>query len=76
VLHTQREGRGPATTSVLHVPDCEDAPTGASLLDLEQALNAAERPGVRLCAWCGCEQELKPLLEGFGPIDHLGAGGS
>ncbi|MFJ6393963.1 DUF6233 domain-containing protein [Streptomyces sp. NPDC091972] len=71
VLQKLREERGPAR-SVLHTPDCEEAPTGAPVLDLDQALDAAEHPGTRLCVLCGCAQELSPVLKGF---DHLGSDG-
>lgn len=55
---------GPAR-SVLHTPDCEEAPAGAPLLNVDRALDAAEHPGTRLC---GAAQELTPLLHGF---DHI-----
>jgi len=45
---------------VLHAPDCEEAPQGAPLLDVEHALNVAVNPGTRLCTLCGCAQELTP----------------
>ncbi|WP_224297405.1 DUF6233 domain-containing protein [Streptomyces olivaceus] len=64
------EGRSPAR-GVLHAPDCEEAPQGAPLLGLEQALNVAGRRtdlGTRLCTLCGCAQELTPLLSGFNHI--------
>ncbi|THA28455.1 hypothetical protein E6R18_28160 [Streptomyces sp. A1277] len=67
VLAKVREGRGPAR-GVLHAPDCEEAPAGAPLLGVEQALNVAENPGTRLCTLCGCAQELTPMLRGF---DHI-----
>ncbi|MFG3499362.1 DUF6233 domain-containing protein [Streptomyces sp. NPDC047928] len=67
VLAKVREGRGPAR-GVLHAPDCEEAPQGAPLLDLEHALNVAENPGTQLCTLCGCAQELTPLLSGFDQI--------
>ncbi|MEU9189443.1 DUF6233 domain-containing protein [Streptomyces sp. NPDC048484] len=67
VLAKVREGRGPAR-GVLHAPDCEEAPQGAPLLGVEQALNVAENPGTRLCTLCGCAQELTPMLSGF---DHI-----
>ncbi|MFG2630016.1 DUF6233 domain-containing protein [Streptomyces sp. NPDC048473] len=67
VLAKVREGRGPAR-GVLHAPDCEEAPQGAPLLGVEQALNVAENPGTRLCTLCGCAQELTPLLRGFDQI--------
>jgi len=67
VLQKLRDGRGPAR-GVLHAPDCEEAPQGAPLLDVEHALNVAENPGTRLCTLCGCAQELTPLLRGF---DHI-----
>ncbi|GAA3380969.1 hypothetical protein GCM10020367_70370 [Streptomyces sannanensis] len=67
VLAKVREGRGPAR-GVLHAPDCEEAPQGAPLLSVEQALNVAENPGTQLCTLCGCAQELTPLLSGF---DHI-----
>jgi hypothetical protein len=53
---------------VLHAPDCEEAPQGAPLLDVEHALNVAENPGTPLCTMCGCAQELTPMLSGF---DHI-----
>jgi hypothetical protein len=40
----------------------------APLLDLERALDLAEIPSLRLCTWCGCAQEVAPLLRGFGHI--------
>lgn len=64
VLAKLRDGRGPAR-SVLHTPDCEEAPAGAPLLNVDRALDAAEHPGTRLC---GAAQELTPLLHGF---DHI-----
>ncbi|WP_439794863.1 DUF6233 domain-containing protein [Streptomyces agglomeratus] len=67
VLAKVREGRGTAR-GVLHAPDCEEAPQGAPLLGVEQALNVAENPGTRLCTLCGCAQELTPMLSGF---DHI-----
>lgn len=33
---------------VLHAPDCEKAPQGAPLLEVEPALDTAEDPGTRL----------------------------
>ncbi|MEU6098589.1 DUF6233 domain-containing protein [Streptomyces sp. NPDC047079] len=44
VLAKVREGRGPAR-GVLHTPDCEEAPHGAPLFDVEHALSAVENPG-------------------------------
>jgi hypothetical protein len=67
VLAKVRDGRGPAR-SVLHAPDCEEAPPGAPLLDVDRALYAAQHPGTRLCTLCGAGQELTPLLRGF---DHI-----
>ncbi|MFF9453571.1 DUF6233 domain-containing protein [Streptomyces flaveolus] len=67
VLAKVREGRGPAQ-GVLHAPDCEEAPQGAPLLDVEHALNVAGNPGTRLCMLCECAQELTPMLSGF---DHI-----
>ncbi|MFF5442190.1 DUF6233 domain-containing protein [Streptomyces achromogenes] len=67
VLAKVREGRGPAR-GVLHAPDCEEAPQGAPLLDLEHALHVAENPGTRLLTACGCGQELTPMLSGFDRI--------
>ncbi|MFE7980443.1 DUF6233 domain-containing protein [Streptomyces shenzhenensis] len=57
--------------SVVHAVDCEEAPAGAALPALDQALDAAEHPGVRLCSLCGTAAELDPLLRGFdhGPAD-------
>ncbi len=68
VLAKVREGRGPAR-GVLHAPDCEEAPQGAPLLDVQRALDVAENPGTQLCTLCGCAQELTPMLCGF---DHIG----
>lgn len=52
---------------VLHAPDCDEAPEGAPVLELERALDAAEKAGVRLCSLCGAAAELDPVLGGF---DH------
>ncbi|MEY2226863.1 DUF6233 domain-containing protein [Streptomyces sp. BF23-19] len=60
--------RGP-DLAVIHAVDCPDAPTGMRALTWEQALNLAERPGVRLCSLCGAAHELEPLLNGFDTID-------
>ncbi|MCX4853946.1 DUF6233 domain-containing protein [Streptomyces canus] len=46
VLAKLHEGRGPARPG-LHAPDCEEAPHGAPLLDVDRALDAADRPGNR-----------------------------
>ncbi|MFE0845861.1 DUF6233 domain-containing protein [Streptomyces rochei] len=51
----------------MHAVDCEEAPAGAPVLPLERTLDAAERPGVRLCSLCGAAAELDPVLKGF---DH------
>jgi hypothetical protein len=67
VLAKLHDGRGP-TRSVLHEPDCEEAPAGAPLLDVGRALDAAEHPATRLCTLCGAAQDLTPLLRGF---DHI-----
>ncbi|MFH8562053.1 hypothetical protein [Streptomyces sp. NPDC017988] len=48
VLAKAREGRGSAR-GMLYAPDCEEAPQGAPLLGVEQALNVTENPGTRLC---------------------------
>ncbi|MEU7664346.1 DUF6233 domain-containing protein [Streptomyces lincolnensis] len=52
VLAKLHDGRGPAR-SVLNAPDCEEAPAGALLLDVDRALDTAEHPGTRLCTLCG-----------------------
>ncbi|MFB7576237.1 hypothetical protein [Streptomyces sp. NPDC056165] len=57
----------------MHAPNCEKAPQGAPLLDVEHALNVAENPATRSCNLCGCAAELTPLLRGF---DHIGDGDS
>ncbi|MFB6884149.1 DUF6233 domain-containing protein [Streptomyces noursei] len=67
VLLKQRGGRGPART-VVHAPDCEEAPPGVPVVDVHRALDAAQQPGARLCSLCGAAQELDPLLHGF---DHI-----
>ncbi|MFB7918123.1 DUF6233 domain-containing protein [Streptomyces sp. NPDC056061] len=61
--------RGPGQ-AVVHAVDCEEAPPGAPVLSLDRALNTAERPGVRLCTWCGAAAELDPVLQGFGHEDY------
>jgi hypothetical protein len=48
----------------VHAVDCAEAPPGARVLTLDQALDAAVRPGVRLCALCAAG-ELDPVLKGF-----------
>ncbi|GGX13376.1 hypothetical protein GCM10010383_49280 [Streptomyces lomondensis] len=75
VLAKVREGRGQAR-GVLHAPDCEEAPQGAPLLDVEHALNVAENPGTQLCTLCGAGQELTPLLSGFEHITNSAPGHS
>ncbi|MFE4448136.1 DUF6233 domain-containing protein [Streptomyces sp. NPDC056820] len=67
-----RGGRSPAG-GVWHAPNCEKAPQGAPLLDVEHALNVAENPATRSCNLCGRAAELTPLLRGF---DHIGDGDS
>jgi hypothetical protein len=44
---------GPGRGAVVHAVDCEEA------------LDAAEQPGVRLCSLCGAAAELDPVLKGF-----------
>ncbi|MFE5550299.1 DUF6233 domain-containing protein [Streptomyces sp. NPDC056534] len=58
----RRTGRSQA---VVHAADCGEAPPNAPRLSLDQALDVAERPGVRLCSLCGAAQELDPVLRGF-----------
>ncbi|MFD8023700.1 DUF6233 domain-containing protein [Streptomyces lavendulae] len=62
-------GRGP-DRAIIHAVDCPDAPDQTALT-WEQALDHAERPGVRLCVLCGAAHELTPLLHGF---DTIGEG--
>lgn len=59
------DGPGGPDRGVLHAPDCGEVPQGAPVLKVEQALDAAEKAGVRLCSLCGAAQELEPLLHGF-----------
>lgn len=66
VLQTLDGPRGP-DRGVLHTPDCDEAPPDAPVLAVNQALDAAEKAGVRMCSLCGAAQELEPLLKGF---DH------
>jgi hypothetical protein len=66
VLQNLDGGRGPGR-SVIHAVDCEEASTGAPVLTLDKALDAAEHPGTRLCSLCGAAAELDPMLKGF---DH------
>ncbi|CCK32979.1 hypothetical protein BN159_p108 (plasmid) [Streptomyces davaonensis JCM 4913] len=65
VLQKLEGGRG-AGRGIIHAIDCEEAPTRAPLLALDQALDAAEHPGVQLCSLCGAAAELDPVLRGFG----------
>ncbi|MFC9343676.1 DUF6233 domain-containing protein [Streptomyces sp. NPDC057020] len=58
-------GRTGRSQAVVHAADCGEAPTNAPRLSLDQALDAAERPGVRLCSICGAAQKLDPVLRGF-----------
>ncbi|GGU67786.1 DUF6233 domain-containing protein [Streptomyces daghestanicus] len=67
VLQKVRARRGPAGT-VVHAPDCEEAPPGAPVLDLQRVLDVAEQAHTRLCSLCGAAYELTPLLHGF---DHI-----
>ncbi|MFB6528693.1 DUF6233 domain-containing protein [Streptomyces sp. NPDC056399] len=46
-------------------PEGSEAPKGAPRLSLDQALDVAERHGVRLCSLCGAAQELDPVMRGF-----------
>ncbi|WP_435975595.1 DUF6233 domain-containing protein [Streptomyces sp. Qhu_M48] len=46
----QLGGRRGPVHAVVHTVDCADAPPNAPGLSLDQALAAAERPGVRLCS--------------------------
>ncbi|MFE2149102.1 DUF6233 domain-containing protein [Streptomyces lavendulae] len=62
-------GRGP-DRAVIHAVDCSDAPDQTALTWV-QALDHAERPGVRLCVLCGAAHKLTPLLHGF---DTIGRG--
>ncbi|MFD8992265.1 DUF6233 domain-containing protein [Streptomyces goshikiensis] len=63
VLQKPGGRRGPAQ-AVVHAVDCEEAPRGVPVLTWKQALDAAERPGVRLCVLCAAS-ELDPVLKGF-----------
>lgn len=65
VLQKMGGGRG-SGREVVHAVDCDEAPAGAPPLTLDQALDAAEHPGVRLCSLCGAAAELDPVLKGFG----------
>ncbi|MDQ0577966.1 hypothetical protein QF030_000144 [Streptomyces rishiriensis] len=71
VLQKLNGNRGPGR-GVIHAVDCDEAPTGAPKLTLDQALDAAEHPGTRLCSLCSAAAELDPMLRGF---EH-GFGGS
>ncbi|MFJ9634430.1 DUF6233 domain-containing protein [Streptomyces sp. NPDC101175] len=65
VLQKTGDGRGPGR-GIVHAVDCEEAPAGAPALTLNQVLDVAEHPGVRLCSLCGAAAELDPVLNGFG----------
>lgn len=45
--------------------NCTEAPPGAPVLTLDQALDAAQHPGTRLCSLCGAALELDPVLKDF-----------
>lgn len=55
------DGRSTPQT-VVHVYDCEHSPRGASELNLDEALDALQRPGARACKECGAAEALTPLL--------------
>ncbi|MGW0771914.1 DUF6233 domain-containing protein [Streptomyces sp. NPDC002676] len=58
-------GRGPSH-GIVHAVDCAEAPKDALPLSWERALEAAGRPGVRLCSLCSATAEL-PVLGGLRP---------
>ncbi|MFF2306084.1 DUF6233 domain-containing protein [Streptomyces sp. NPDC058128] len=64
-------GRTGRSQAVVHAADCAEAPKDAPRLSLNQALDAAARPGIRLCSLCGAAQELDPDIRGF----DIGSGG-
>lgn len=57
-------GHGPGR-GVVHAVDCKEVPDEAPVLALERALDAAQRPGTRLCSLCAAAAELDPVLKGF-----------
>ncbi|MFC8125456.1 DUF6233 domain-containing protein [Streptomyces sp. NPDC057302] len=61
------DGRRGPDRGILHSPDCDEAPQGAPVLAVNQALDAVEKADVRRCSLCGAAQELEPSLRGF---DH------
>ncbi|MET7457881.1 hypothetical protein ABZT03_39745 [Streptomyces sp. NPDC005574] len=63
VLAKVRDGRGPAR-SVLHAPDCEEAPAGAPLLDVDRALRGGPP---RLPTSRGMQEREEPC-QGSGPV--------
>ncbi|MDI3408305.1 DUF6233 domain-containing protein [Streptomyces cavernicola] len=48
---------------VVHTYDCAEAPAGGEELNIDQALNALERPGARACRVCDAAASLLPLLD-------------
>ncbi|MFE4678216.1 DUF6233 domain-containing protein [Streptomyces sp. NPDC056723] len=48
--------------NVVHDYDCPDSPRGATELNLDQALDALQRPGTQACKECGAAVVLLPLL--------------
>ncbi|WP_309485411.1 DUF6233 domain-containing protein [Streptomyces sp. WELS2] len=58
-------GRGPGRGGVVHAVNCDEAPAGAPVPTLEQALDVTQQPGVPLCSLCGAAVELDPVLKGF-----------
>ncbi|WP_241691568.1 DUF6233 domain-containing protein [Streptomyces sp. GZWMJZ-114] len=65
------KGDGRASRATVHAVDCEEAPAGAPTLSLDQALNAAEDPRVRVCAVCGAVQELDFFLHESDPDSSI-----
>ncbi|MEW1926389.1 DUF6233 domain-containing protein [Streptomyces sp. NPDC088360] len=61
---------GRVTRTVVHLYDCESSPGGASELNLDEALDALERPGAQACKKCGAAASLTPLLGRAGPPDR------
>ncbi|MFH8797553.1 DUF6233 domain-containing protein [Streptomyces sp. NPDC017941] len=48
--------------AIVHEYDCEDAPRGEPELNLDQALDALQRPGARACKTCSAAEVLQRFL--------------
>ncbi|MEV5997173.1 DUF6233 domain-containing protein [Streptomyces sp. NPDC052115] len=57
---------GRTAGTVVYLSDCKDSPVGATELNLDQTLDALQRPGARACKDCGAAEALLTLLGAAG----------